>query len=117
MKCPACGQKKVHGIGCLLAPVDVQARLREIDAWAGTVNDQLAILRSRLDTPEAYPDGAPPGVVSPHVKENLKALGAWCTWEITRLPDGAPGTERILTELHARIMLAMAGGDVAPPPR
>lgn len=124
MKCPYCGGKKLrHAPGCPweipkvplpprfggtpVAPVDpVQAHLAQIEEWAGTVNARLAA----LEAPAAYPDGAPPGVVSPHVRANLEALASWCAQ--------APGEdcEFALTRLHAWIMVALAGGDVERPP-
>jgi hypothetical protein len=123
VKCPACKAKpgKPHRVGCPFGipisydpspktspPVDpVQAHLAQIEEWAGTVNARLAA----LEAPQAYPDGAPPGVVSPHVARNLAAIRAWCsptfTWGDTRTA---------LDKIDALIVVALAGGDVDPPP-
>lgn len=87
----------------------------EADTWAGDVNTRIRALEQVQDERRAYPDGQPAGIVSPHVKANLDALASWCVAESQRLPGYATGTEKLLTDLHARILVAMAGGDVEPP--
>lgn len=127
MRCPGCRTKpgRPHRAGCEFGipisydpspkvppPVDpVQAHLAQIEEWAGTVNQRLAA----LEAPAAYPDGAPPGVVSPHVRANLEALTAWTDpyrWKTT----SPSGVEQLLTRIHAQVQVALAGGDVIFPP-
>lgn len=75
MKCPVCRVKggKPHRPGCPDAPLDPTTHLARVEEWAGTVNARLAA----LEAPQAYPDGAPPGVVSPHIRQNLTRLEGW----------------------------------------
>ena len=89
-------------------PPPCDARFREIDAWAGHVNQRLAALEEAARP--AYPDGAPPGVVSPHVAQNLAAIRAWCSPTINWLDARAA-----LDGIEALIVVAQSGGDVPMP--
>lgn len=50
----------------------------------------------------------PPGVVSPHVRENLEALAEWAEY----LPTGATDPMGILANMRRLIGIALEGGDV-----
>lgn len=89
-----------------------EALLAQIDEWAGAVNQRLAFLEAEAQQTTAYPDGAPPGIVSPHMKANLEALAQWADPELWSQDTPC---ERILTDVLARIQVALAGGDVRPP--
>ena len=107
MRCPQCGAKKKHASGCPHGPVDVATRLAEFNEWAGTVNHRLAALES---TRPVYADGAPPGVVSPHVAQNLAAIRAWCSPTINWLD-----ARSALDGIEALIVIAQSGADVPMP--
>ena len=100
-----------------MKPRKIEQRLAEFNEWAGIVNHRLAALES---TRPVYADGAPPGVVSPHAKQNLEALAEWCTtrWYTSYGPQAEARDEAIefaLTQLYGKIMVALAGGDVDRP--
>lgn len=108
-------------------PVSIEERLDQIERFVKriaalpTIEESAALMESELqrDKTQLADDEAsmtPPGVVSPHVRQNLDALAQWTDPGIWRAqPMTRKGLETILTHLNQLVATARRGEDVPLP--